>query len=315
MEYYQAIQNRAAQTAAVVNQYFPTMSIGGITAAQLLVQAQALGALAQARDDALAAFDTANNAENQSFLAIRSLILALPKMAQGDLDDGIDSESALLDLLSPAFAIDPRNSELALKRGKKVISALTRINEHLSAQTPPRPPISSGGKGIAELSAAIDAHPPLMQRLEDRTADVSAARAALRSDASALDRLNKRFYSKLKAVTHGNAALAKALAQIDTGSANLPATLSIRDIRQGGSDNRQLLVSYVTATFDDGATSFIEWRMGNAGNGGSFTNTLPADPSGNALGPFASGASVQLRTRVNNSNGTTTGSVRTLEIN
>lgn len=55
-----------------------------------------------------------------------------------------------------------------------------------------------------------------MQRLEDRTADVSAARAALRSGLGHPDRLNKRFYSKLKAVTHGNAALAKALAQIIT---------------------------------------------------------------------------------------------------
>lgn len=147
MEYYQAIQNRAAQTAAVVNQYFPTMSIGGITFSTVArTGARARRAGAEHVIMRWPPFDTANNAENRNFLAIRSLILALPKMAQGDLDDGIDSESALLDLLSPAFAIDPRNSELALKRGKKLISALTRINEHLSAQTPPRPPISSGGK-------------------------------------------------------------------------------------------------------------------------------------------------------------------------
>jgi hypothetical protein len=65
---------------------------------------------------------------------------------------------------------------------------------------------------------------------------------------------------------------------------NLPATLSIRTILQGGADNRQVLISYV------------------------------ADPSGNAIGPFAAGATVHLRTRVTNSNGTTTGSVRTLTI-
>jgi len=38
------------------------------------------------------------------------------------------------------------------------------------------------------------------------------------------------------------------------------------------------------------------------------------DPSGNALGPFTAGQVVKLRTRVTNSNGTATGSIRTLAI-
>jgi hypothetical protein len=50
------------------------------------------------------------------------------------------------------------------------------------------------------------------------------------------------------------------------------------------------------------------------GTDADFTNTTAADPSGNALGPFAAGTTVKLRTRVTNSNGTTTGSVRTLTI-
>jgi hypothetical protein len=45
-----------------------------------------------------------------------------------------------------------------------------------------------------------------------------------------------------------------------------------------------------------------------------FTHTAPADPSGNALGPFTVGQVIKLRTRVTNSNGTTTGSVRTLTV-
>jgi hypothetical protein len=38
-----------------------------------------------------------------------------------------------------------------------------------------------------------------------------------------------------------------------------------------------------------------------------FTNEVVADPSGNAPGPFVVGATLKLRTRVTNSNGTTTG--------
>ena len=312
MEYYQAIQNRAAQTAAVINQYEPTLSVGSITATQLLVQAQELGKLAQQRDHALVAFDAANAAEHRSFVALRTQTLALPKAAQGELDDAIDAESALLDLLAPVFAVDPRNSEQALRRAKKLISALTHIDDDLAGQNPPRQPIRIGGQGVAALSAAIDAHPPLAQVCANRNADVSAARTALRSAAAQLDRINKRFYSKLKAEVRANPELAKALTQIETGPRNLPATLSIHDIRQGGTENRQLLVSYVAATYDDGAESFIEWRLDDEAKG--YAHALAADPSGNALGPFAGGSRVQLRTRVNNSNGTTTGSVRTLEI-
>ena len=313
MEYYQAIQNRAAQTAAVVNQHVPGLSVGDVTANQLLTLSQQLNTLAQQRNDALVAYDGANTEMHRSFTTLRQLVLALPKVVQGELSDAVDAESALLDLLSPVFAVDPRNSELVLKRAMKLVSALSAIDAYLAAQTPSRPAIRAGGRGYAELTAMINAFPLIMQRCEDRGADVSAARTALRTGAANLDRINKRYFNKLKAEARSDTALADALAQIETGTRNLPATLSIRDIRQGGAEQRQLLVSYVAVTYDDGADSFIEWRHADGPDG--FPNVLPVDPSGNALGPFASGARVQLRTRVRNSNGATTGSIRTLEIN
>jgi hypothetical protein len=45
MEYVQAIQNRATQTAAVVNQYLPLMGIGSVSASELLTQSNELGRL------------------------------------------------------------------------------------------------------------------------------------------------------------------------------------------------------------------------------------------------------------------------------
>jgi len=240
MEYYQTIQNRTAQTAAVINQWLPTLSLGGVTAAELLGQSAALAALAQARDDALAAFDAADNAENRAFLALQALTIALPKVAEGELDDAVAAESALLDLLSPVYAIAPRTPESALERGRKLTSALTRINDYFAGLTPARPPVTSGGKGVGEVSAAMAALPAVAQALEDRAAEVTAARTALRTAATALDRLNKRFYSRLKAEARDHPALAQALAQITTTAAGLPAILGIRKILQGGADNRQL---------------------------------------------------------------------------
>jgi len=312
MEYYQVIQNRAGQTAAVINKFVPTLSVGGVNAAGLLAQSAALDGLAQTRDNALADSDAATNAENQGFLAIQALTLSLPQAAEADLDDNIPAESALLDLLSPVYAIKPRTTELALERGQKLVSALTKINAYLTALVPPRNPITSGGKGLTDLNTLIAAQPALEQALEDRAADVGSARSALRVAATAVDRLNKRFYAKLTAEARTNAALADALGQIDTESAGLPGTLGISGILQGGTDHLHILVSYDPGTYDGSATSTIEWMV--TGVDTDFTHNAPADPSGNALGPFTVGSTVQLRTRVTNSNGTTTGSVRTLTL-
>ena len=310
MEYYQDIQNRAAQTAAVINKYLPTLKIAGVDAAGLITQSKALDGLAQLRDDALASSDAAVNAENLGYLLIQNLDLSLPQSAEGELDDNVLTESALLDLLSPVYAIVPRTTELALERAMKLKSVLDKINPYLAAQTPVRGPITSGGKGVTDLNALMAAQPALEQAIEDTAANVSAARTALRIAATSLGRLNKRIYAKLSAEARTNAALAAALGQITTDSANQPGTLGIKAILQGGNDQLHLLVNYDNASYDDSATSVIEWQV--VGADMDFTHSAAVDPSGNTLGPFAVGKMVKIRTRVTNLNGTTTGSVRTI---
>ena len=176
----------------------------------------------------------------------------------------------------------------------------------------PRAAITAGGKGVADLTTGMNAMPALEQTVEDRAVDVTSARTDLRSAAATVDRLNKRFYAKLEAEARTNPALATALLRITTGSENLPGTLGIRTILQGGVNGLQLLTTYENGTYDSGATSNIEWKV--EGVDTDFSHTAPADPSGNALGPFTIGQVVKLRTRVTNSNGITTGSIRTLTI-
>ena len=312
MEHYQVVQNRTNQTIAVIDENIPTLSVAGNTTPDLTMAMNELDSLAQIRDTALADFDQANNAENQGFLNLQRLTLALPQAAEGELDDSVPAESALLDLLSPAYAIKPRTTELALERGKKVFSALTKINLYLGAQTPPRDPITSGGSGIVQLTLAMNSQPPLEQAVDNRAADVKTARTNLHVATTALDRLNKRFYSKLQSEARSNPALAAALDLIITESAGLPGTLGIVSVLQGGTNNLQVLVAYEPGTYDGAATSTIEWMVVDVDQ--EFSHTAPADPSGNALGPFTVGTTVKLRTRVTNSNGTTTGSVRELEL-
>ena len=312
MEYYQVIQNRAGQTAAVITQYLPTLQIGNVDAAGLISKSTALDVLAQLRDDAMAASDTAVNAEHQGFLAIQNLTLQLPQAALGLLDDTVPAESDLLDLLTPVFGIVPRTTELALERAKKLKSALDKINSYLAAQVPPRGPITTGGRTLANLVMLTALHPPLEQAVEDTASDVTEARTALRGAALELDRFNKRFYALLQAEARTNAALAAALGQITTDNANQPRTLGIKSILQGGNDNLHLLVAYDNGSYDDTYTSTLEWQV--VGTDADFTHSAAVDPSGNTLGSFAVGKTVKIRSRTTNANGTTTGSIRTLTI-
>ena len=222
------------QTAAVINKYIPGLKVGGVDAPGLLAQSKALDGLAQLRDDALATADGAVNAESMGQTAIHDLVLSLPHSVEGELDANVPAEAALLDLLAPVYAVVPRTTELALERGMKLKSALDKVNPYLAAQTPVRGPVSSGGKTEADLVALMNAQPSLEQAIEDTAAGVSSARTALRTAATNVGRLNKRFYAKLQSESRTDAALAAALGQIGTESANLPGTLGIKSIVQGG---------------------------------------------------------------------------------
>jgi len=312
MEYYQTTQNRAAQTVAVITHSAPGLTVGDTSVADLQAQALALEGLSQMRDDALVAYDRAVNAENQGFLAIQAMVLTLPLAAEADLDDSNPIESGLLDLLGPVYGITPRTTELALERGKKLVSALTTINAYQISHIPPRRPILSGGRDVEALMTALAIQPGLEQEVDDRVAQVMGTRIALRLAATGVDRLNKRFYAKLQSEARSSPTLAQALGQIATESANLPHTLSIRSLLQGGTDNLHLLLSYDNGSYDGTATSSVEWQV--VGTDADFVHQVGADPSGNTLGPFAKGQMVRVRTRVVSGNGATTGSVRVLTL-
>ena len=101
---------------------------------------------------------TSTGEDHLFFIETHLLILADERLVSETVaiieNSLINAESALLDLLSPVYAIKPRSTEFALARGKKLVSALTRINAYVSSLYPPRPLITSGGKGLEQLTAA-----------------------------------------------------------------------------------------------------------------------------------------------------------------
>ena len=312
MEQYQSTQNRAMQTAAVITANIPTLTVAGTTATALGTLAAGLDTTAQTRDTVIATNDQAANAESLNSLLIRKLVLALPQAAKGDLDEEKPVESGLLDLLDEAFGITPRTTELRLKRGKKVSAALVKMNTYLAAQSPSRPPVTAAGKGVTDLNNAMGAQPGLEQVVENTAADVTTARTNLDTAEHVVDRLNKRFYQKLLAEARSNAALEAALPQIDAETNNLPGTLSIQSVLQGGVDQLHILVSYVNGTGSDADDRLLDWMV--VGVDADFAHTVAVDLSGNALGPFLAGQTVKIRTRTVNQHGTRTSATRTLVV-
>ena len=310
MEHYQSTINRTMQTIAVINAYVPTLTVAGTTSAGLTTLITALETSASTRDTTVATSDQAVNAENLASLFIGKLDLALPQAATAELDDEKPVEAGLADLFSEAFGITPRTTELRLRRGKKVVAALVKINSYLAAQV--RPVISVAGKTVGDLTTAMNGQPALEQAVENTAADVTSARTNFDTADHVLDRLNKRFYKKLQAEARSNAALAAALPQIDTETDNLPGTLSIQSVLQGGADQLHILVSYVNGTGSDADERLLDWMV--VGVDADFAHTVAVDLSGNALGPFLAGQTVKMRTRTVNTHGTRTSATRTLVV-
>jgi hypothetical protein len=306
MEYHQLVQNRSFQTVAVLKRHFPEMRVAEIGASELQRRAEALNAKAQVRNDAIVEQESALAAEHAASEFLRKMAINLPKAMEGELDRAIPAEAGLLALLAPVYANYPRTTELAQQRAQKLKSALDSVNAYLAAEKPPRGPIASAGKGIADLISALERHPGLEQIVEDRAAVVSMARSGLREEAQAVDQLNKRFFKKLYAEGRGNAAVTDALDQIDTSTVALPATLGIRSIVQG--QGLHALVSYENAATPGATEKLLEWMVDGVDAG--FTNSTPIKLEGNVVGPFGAAQTLKLRTRVTNGNGTRTGAVR-----
>jgi len=308
MEYHQQVQQRTAQTVPVVTKYAPDTKIQQKGVVELQADSTALNTLAQTRDDAIFASDEAVRAEYAAFLQIRLLTLKIPALIEALLDE----DDPLLDSLAAVYAITPRTTEAALSRARVLRPVWVKANAVLAAKTPAEGPIQRNGQSLTEFDALLAAHPALEQAVNNKAQDVKDARTALKLAAVALDKLNKRFYKALAALADDGSAFAAALAQIETESANAPDTLSIATVLQGGSDQLHVLVNYDPATFDDSLENTLEWQV--QGVDAAFAHTVKADPSGNAVGPFAVGQTVQVRTRASNAGGTTTSAVRTITI-
>ncbi len=88
--------------------------------------------------------------------------------------------------------------------------------------------------------------------------------------------------------------------------------VDIDSVTQGGEDGLQALVDWAPGGGEHATTSNLRWKV--EGVDADFTNSVPFDRAGNAIGPFEVGQIVRMIGEFINSTGTRTTAIRSLTI-
>lgn len=309
MEYWQSIFTRAEATIPVYLQYFPTLMMGSVNLSTFTGMKDALPELAQVRDTQVQAVDSARQARDFSWGALRLISLKVPSIIEGMLDES----SGVLDDLHKVYAIVPWSPEKTISRCKLLIPIWEAADSWQVAQSPARPAIIRNGVGFGTFMSMVAAYFPLSQTTANVEHLLDEAREALRKSARSLETYCIRFRKAAEGLADpGSAAEVAVLGIPTTSSSQLPETLGIRTFGQGGTNGLQLLINYEPYHLEDGDIAELEWQILDTDTG--FDHSTPYDASGNAIGPFLVGKTIRIRTVVTNTHGSRTGGVRQLTL-
>ncbi len=146
-----------------------------------------------------------------NFELLRDLNVRVPQAIEGNLEDG----DVLLGELADVRAVTGQGQEGVMNRTRKVISLWNLVNTSRAAAT--LPALEVGETTVANLAAALDAHPELLQDVEDEGAVLSRLKGQLARTDARVDRNNKRWYVAWSGNFLAGSPEIDALSQIDTG--------------------------------------------------------------------------------------------------
>lgn len=313
MEYWEITLDRAQKTLPVWQTFVPTQNVRTLLPADLQTLIAGFQPLVQARVTAQDEADAAFRAVQSALLKMKLLGTKIPVFIEIQLaeDEGILQDVADL------YAVNPRTESTILKRASMLLPVWQKANTKLAAMTPPQEPLTLNIQGQAYTAALLQAlltgQAALNGALAAKNLALNGAREALRVHDQACDRLNKDWYRLVKTGAEEGSALLTALEGIPTEpSTPPPETIEIETLTQGGEEGTQALVAYVAGGGVHATAKELQYTL--PGDAEPFTHTVPLEAGGNALGPFAVGTVLTVRTSVGNSAGTRTSAPRTLTI-
>ena len=313
MEFWEVTKNRAQETLPVWASYAPDLTVGGKTPADLEALIDGFEPLVQARTLAQDGVDAAYYAIQDALQRMRVLGTRVPQIIEGQLDEN----ALLMKDVDDLFRTSPRTEGTILKRLRDLLPVWERANTALAAMTPPQPPVTRTVGGVAYTVASattlLDGYTALVKAHKDKEEDLDITRQELAAHDRACDQLNKRWYKVAKATADPGQPLYDELEDITTEpSTPAPEVIEIDHLTQGGEGGLEVLVAYEPGGGAHATQRLVKWQIVGVDPG--HIHSAPLDPSGNNLGAFAVGQTIQVITEVSNSAGTRTSAPRSITL-
>ena len=317
MEFWEVTKNRAQETLPVWTNYAPDLTVGGKTPADLEALIDGFEPLVQARTLAQDVVDAAYYALQDALQRMKVLGTRVPQIIEGQLDEN----ALLMRDVDQLFRTSPRTEGTILKR-------LRQTPAHAAARVGAR---EHGAGGHDTAAAARHAHRRRRglhrrgghraagrlhragQGHKDKEEDLDITRQELAAHDRACDQLNKRWYKVAKETADPGQPLYDELEDITTEpSTPAPEVVEIDHLAQGGEGGLEVLVAYEPGGGAHATQRLVKWQIVGVDPG--HIHSAPLDPSGNNLGAFAVGQTIQVITEVSNSAGTRTSAPRSITL-
>jgi hypothetical protein len=307
-EYWQEVSQRGQATIVVWERHFPSMMLGSVGAGVFGARLAALPALAQTVSNVGLAASEARTARDAAARPLLKAGIQVPGVIEGS----VDASALLAEDLEKVTGIRPYSFARIVSRGRALSPVWAAANQWRAAQVPPLPPVEAAGFTQAGFQAALEAFGELEQGVANAEKAEATARMALRVAARGVEELCIRFLKAAKGTAEADSAEEDALGTIPRQTVSgLPATLRIRGVEQGGGAGLQVLVGYGRFLLKEGESASLEYRRLDLD---PAWLAVSCEASGNVLGPFEPGQTVEVRTRVKNGAGARTGKARSITL-
>ena len=312
-EYWQITEERGTQTIGVWGQFDATFKVKKLTLADHTADVNGLPGLAQARDTKQTTLDGIAKIRDNALEFIRDIIVRVPHV----IENNLDPDDELVGDLNTVYAIHVGISEASdLNRARKVVALWGSVNAARLAMVPPLAAIAikraGGGADVAlaEFSTTVAGYQALQQNVANADTKLSEAKSALRTQTLRADKNNKRWYAAWETTFPEGSPEHDALSTITTETGtSAPNALEIATLTVAA---LSVQVAYVP---DGGAhATTLELQTRIHGTETDFGHSVPVVATGQTVGPFASGAVVDFRTRAANSAGVTFGTIKTATV-
>ena len=298
-EHHEVVHTRGQQTGAVWNTFNAAFTVGALTRALHAADVADVFTKANLRDLAQDAVDDARATRVAGYGVIADLNIRIPRAVEGQ----IEAASPFHGEISDCRDIVTRSDDSALARGRRVINLLTRVNVERAAAVPPLPVLTVGGVTVAQFTTLVNAHPALMQAVEDRRSDLNKTRSTLQAVVDLVDENNKRWFAAWQGEYAEGYPERAALTQIDTGPQTLvPSPLVVNTITPQAAG--RFAAVYVAGGGAHATVLQLQWKV--AGVDAEFGHDSLVVLTGQTVVTGAApGTPVTFRTKAHNSQGTT----------